>query len=79
MLPRRKKQGLTKLGFLHEVAKIEGVYVPSFTRIPIMKTERLPPSRQNPARQSASKAHCAGYEYGIFSDEDHRSVDPDRP
>ena len=25
-----KKQGLTKLEFLHEVAKIEGVYVPSF-------------------------------------------------
>ena len=25
-----KKQGLTKLKFLHEVAKIEGVYVPSF-------------------------------------------------
>lgn len=56
MLPRRKKQGLTKLEFLHEVAKIEGVYVPSFTRIPIMKTERLPPSRQNLARRSASKS-----------------------
>ena len=51
-----KKQGLTKQEFLHKVAKIEGIYVPSFILIPTARMGRLPPSRRSPACRSASKS-----------------------
>lgn len=57
MLPRRKKQGLTKLEFLHEVAKIEGVYVPSFYTHTYHEDGTLAAITPEPGTPDASKAH----------------------
>lgn len=56
MLSLCKKQGLTKQEFLHKVAKIEGIYVPSFYTHTYARMGRLPSSRRSPACRSASKS-----------------------
>lgn len=51
-----KKQGLTKREFLHEVAKIEGVYVPSFYTHTYHEDGTLAAITPEPGARSASKS-----------------------